>query len=620
MTNVINNEVKTKFTGDAGGFASAVSAAAGSIGNLLSSLNPLTALLGGLSFGYVTSQISALGSEFEQTQIKVAGMLTALGHAGDMASGLQLSSQILDRITIAAARLPGEAEAYIQVFQDSLPAVEASMRSLAPAADEVGKSLMDRMVTFSNDFTAVTSTFGIDAMQAGRDLSRLLQAGRGGAGMDNMTFMRMMPFLKQVEGQANLTAESFNKMTEPQRLALLRSGLEQLNPMIEAAGDTWDAQTGALASNARMLTRLASAPFFDMMKDSLGSINSALMDTEGHLTPLGQQIVDIGKAVSTYLVGAFTRVTDVVKGVFSQLTAISNFVQNSPAFASIMQIGETLGSTLDAAMSAGTQVIEGASGGAGGVMETLMGVINPLVAMFADLSTLLSPLIGYLGTMAGVAYDLAAGVLPALFSAMQMVMQPIIAFGGALVEIATRRFAELRPILQKFFEAIGRLVTALGTVLAPIIRVVSQVLTFLYDKLSGFIVPIFGALVEVLTFVIDKLGDFLSWLGEQISGGEVGRSARGRQGRDEPEETGLMFDATPPQANDPSTDPTARPTPAGRGGGNTVQDFRYSRFDIQQRFEEGFDPDRIAVAFATDLGRIGSQRLESGFQPLFALR
>ncbi len=58
MTNQINNEVKTRFTGDSSSLGSAVSSAAGSIGNLLSSINPLTALLGGLSVGYISSQIS----------------------------------------------------------------------------------------------------------------------------------------------------------------------------------------------------------------------------------------------------------------------------------------------------------------------------------------------------------------------------------------------------------------------------------------------------------------------------------------------------------------------------------------------------------------------------------
>ncbi len=49
-------------------------------------------------------------------------------------------------------------------------------------------------------------------------------------------------------------------------------------------------------------------------------------------------------------------------------------------------------------------------------------------------------------------------------------------------------------------------------------------------------------------------------------------------------------------------------------------DFRGSRFDIQQNFAEGFDPDRIAVAFSNDLSSLGERRLQSGLAPAFSAR
>jgi len=49
-------------------------------------------------------------------------------------------------------------------------------------------------------------------------------------------------------------------------------------------------------------------------------------------------------------------------------------------------------------------------------------------------------------------------------------------------------------------------------------------------------------------------------------------------------------------------------------------DFRGSRFDITQKFSEGFDPDRIALAFSSDLAALGERKLQSGFTPAFALR
>jgi hypothetical protein len=51
---------------------------------------------------------------------------------------------------------------------------------------------------------------------------------------------------------------------------------------------------------------------------------------------------------------------------------------------------------------------------------------------------------------------------------------------------------------------------------------------------------------------------------------------------------------------------------------SVYQDFRYSRFDINQAFAEGFDPDRIAVAFATDLARVGEMKTQSMNTPGFS--
>ncbi len=48
-----------------------------------------------------------------------------------------------------------------------------------------------------------------------------------------------------------------------------------------------------------------------------------------------------------------------------------------------------------------------------------------------------------------------------------------------------------------------------------------------------------------------------------------------------------------------------------------VYDFRYSKFDIRQEFAEGFDPDRIAVAFASDLARLGEMKAAAVYAPLF---
>lgn len=65
---------------------------------------------------------------------------------------------------------------------------------------------------------------------------------------------------------------------------------------------------------------------------------------------------------------------------------------------------------------------------------------------------------------------------------------------------------------------------------------------------------------------------------------------------------------------------TAKAAGAKPPEAQVYQDFRGSRFDIKQEFAEGFDPDRIAVAFANDVASIGERKLQSGFSPLFSVR
>jgi hypothetical protein len=50
------------------------------------------------------------------------------------------------------------------------------------------------------------------------------------------------------------------------------------------------------------------------------------------------------------------------------------------------------------------------------------------------------------------------------------------------------------------------------------------------------------------------------------------------------------------------------------------QDFRGSKFTINQNFAEGFDPGRIAVAITDDLAATADRRRQSGFAPLYSIR
>lgn len=58
---------------------------------------------------------------------------------------------------------------------------------------------------------------------------------------------------------------------------------------------------------------------------------------------------------------------------------------------------------------------------------------------------------------------------------------------------------------------------------------------------------------------------------------------------------------------------TKMPHTAPDDRARTYNDFRGSSFNIKQEFAEGFDPDRIAVAFASDLNRVGEMKIQGAY-------
>jgi hypothetical protein len=256
--------------------------------SILSMGNIITAAVA----GFAAKGIAEIGSTFEQNKIQIAGFLSALGLSSDFNAGLRDAQGIIQQITIDAAKLPGEAEDYIQVFK----ANAAYLKNGLPGAN------VNQIADFTNKLTAVAKTVAsnLDAAQIARESAQLL-AVQGRAGGHNVLWQRLIPFLMQVKGQANITAQSFNAMTQPKRVELLQAAFAKLQPMLDASASSFDAMWGAAVSAFKQITRLTTAPLFEGMKKALDRINGAFYDSNGQLTALGQKVVDAGKRIS-YLI------------------------------------------------------------------------------------------------------------------------------------------------------------------------------------------------------------------------------------------------------------------------------------------------------------------------------
>jgi hypothetical protein len=245
--------------------------------------------------------ISAIGSEFESNQIAIAGFLSALGLSSDFNAGLVEADKVMNKIITDAARLPGEADEYIQVYRDGLPVLKGAMPGGSPEA----------MAEFTDTIAAIGKTLKIDAPQIGRDL-KLMLSPLGRAGSHVRLFSEMLPFMRQVKGQANLTAQSFNAMTQKKRFELLQATFQGLQPMIDASAESMDAMGGAAKSAFVQLVRLGTKPLFEGMKKGLGQLVGLFFNVDGGLTAFGKDTVATLQMVSKIIVRVVTDIAEIV--------------------------------------------------------------------------------------------------------------------------------------------------------------------------------------------------------------------------------------------------------------------------------------------------------------------
>ena len=251
-----------------------------------SSVLSIGTALAAFATGFAVKEIAKIGSDFEQTKIQIAGFFTALGQSKDFNSALGDADDALQMIAAAAAKLPGEAEEYQQVFTDTFSFVKGA----------VGGSIQE-MTDFTNTLTAIGKAGRLDAGQIARETDELLAAGEGRAMTRNRLWMQMMPLLRQVDGQAKITTKSFNALTEQKRAELMKKAFSGLKPMLDASAASFDAMWGAMVSGAKKLVRLGTVGLFEKMKRAISQLNDVFFDADFNLTKFGQEVVDGGKKI-----------------------------------------------------------------------------------------------------------------------------------------------------------------------------------------------------------------------------------------------------------------------------------------------------------------------------------
>lgn len=523
----------------------------------------------------------------------------------------QFSRGIVRQMSKDAALLPGELNDYLQTFSVALPQL-AKVKGMT----------LQRATHLSNYLTAGAVAAGIDAPQASRDI---VQALTGRSSIVDRSWTEVFSNYARFKGKRINTPAEFNRLTQEQRVQVLEDIAGQLQPMMDATGDAYEAIMGTFTSLQHELYLEASEPLFNAWKRTMIEVNRQLSAFYPVIAGIGRYFAQLGAGAIDKVTDTIMRAEKFMLGILPELqnfgARISNFVTGE-LFPILMRI---YGPVRSAFGFVGTLLMGAARLVWSGASEYLW----PAFEFIVDKAFLLGETLWSAGATAYDAINTAFSVFGNVggqVANMFVVLEPTLAVWRLSLEVASMYLKDI------FLPQILFLITNIGTVfglfqssiqyvqlglttfieawngLAQSGSTLAQVFVFLAQTIREIPNAMFGGVGTAMGGIFDSLEgearaqegvvrkstnaipDWMLAIQKSIS--EIGKGGAdlNRQGRG---------------------DRTNRP--------HAVQDFRYSRFDITQRFAEGFDPDRVASAFASDLEAMASQRLSSGFAPAFAL-
>jgi hypothetical protein len=683
--------------------------------------------------------LAQIHSAFEDSINSIAGSLEAVG-AASAHSSVAIATEAYRTLDEIAARLPGETDQYLTMYQASVSEIVRGGRSAVEAATLVG------------NIGAVAISRNIDAQQAGMDFMRIIEGHAGVevrywrevASKSRVTLLNGHVLSRQqlenlttaqrhhtIE-RANTSLQQLQHMSVRERVNLLEQSAMRSQGMIDRAQHTWGAITGTFNSLIKAITRISTAPIFEEMKRSLDGLND-------YITSIRDKLTRYGRALSTFFVTIFGHVKDYL-GSFSGIIARHmnglwgwfERLLHHPVLNRMVAFGGQTANWVrqQAGTGAGARTMAaGALGGAaaalgvpalpvvgtalGGLMEfathtralnatldNLWRIAESVVTKFKLLFTLSEHVNVALG-------HFFAGLLPKLTGAMATVMQnvvgiiaktvqygvwladhlagPLAGLGSALGTVA-QMIASLSstagPLLAAFFVLKGIVAGAsvvMSTFSATVVGAsgalamsllgLAAILLMSSESARSYALQASTELGRTLDMFVDtlKTGAAMLWgalriayetITHPIDAGRQGTAAYNRITAIAQEtlsninhyadmfEHDLMADrsavarvqdvnAQMPQALQDlltalrdATAPVMEFTeeevygthPLGgdrnqRGG--SVTNFYNNRFDITQKFSEGFDPDRIAGAMVSDIEHLADQRVDSAFTTAF---
>lgn len=601
-------------------------------------------------YGYVGQSIADINKQINDSmpgasQAERSARFTQV-YRQQFQEGREMARGTIATMTQLAAVLPGEVDDYMQSFSMNLAHVS-----------KASGMTTQRAAALISTMTASSLAAGIDKDQAARDLMQFMTIGPQ---MRDRSWAEVWAnYARDPRTGARIDQNRIHGMNANQRVAVLEDMASQMQPMMDATGDSFEAIMGTFNSAIHEFKLAVTEPIFDQFKLNISAVNAQLGRFMGITGQIGHYLADrITPAFQAVTRGIdhFDRtIYQTVESIprrFREITPITGMISRNVGIlgnllgagrARLMGViqphmeahGMTGGGLATSAVIAMLSRYVGLFLGPWGALATailskmfLGGELNTsLVALWRGIGIVLIPLLK-LGSilyrtwdaLTSVAAALAQTLLPLVIEVASVLLGGAITLATALINVIFNMIAlPLMVIVPAFIVGI--------TVISNLLQLAAngwQMIIVLLGAGSSSTMDFIDGLkfaAENLRMFVRSLQSDLNWLlhnmgimsDEEYTAAEA--TLRGEA-------------ATVPQwyrdfeaAIRALTAGTARDGAAGRqppaNRPHTNNDFRYSRFDITQRFADGMDPDRVASAFAEDISSMAENRLQSGFQPAF---
>jgi hypothetical protein len=642
-------------------------------------LSPFTKILGviGLGGGAMAAMhsIARMGDAAHEAKQKFAGTLQAFGMSKDFNAGMARSADVISQIRKETTFLPGPTADYVAAVQQMLPTIKGAVGG---TLQSMTKLSTDSLAAFNA--MGVGAGEATSAMRRALMPDKGMLSARAAGGMQLIMMMKQLKGHADITfdkfndmsapERTKLLMQALEKMSPTVKAmrddfggaeAAVTKTIKSMTktataPIFEAQEKVMIRLRDALVDSNGELTPLAKriqdvgtviatkvAHGIERFADLMGYVTNhwdVILAKAKKFSALIGGIYVMSKATPVLgalgIVGKGGALTGKTGGLAAALPTIPGLLGKGinkilgaaaiPALGAMPTYGAAIG-----ASGAGTAAIgaggAAATGGAAGGAAAGAGAISSITAALGPLAVVAIAFVGAIGTVQDQ-WNTFTAVFASMGSMLSGTFDDLVAaavlFGEGFMNIAKPIMSFLGIALIPIFEGL----LGVFRILAPVLKILMGIFSYIATQIYDYLKPAFDEIYEGIRLWVkefdDAVNQIVKWL--NMLGAQIAAANNKVKAPQVVKQFNMIADAqkNASEAGNVGTWGTTpevfKPTPPGTGGGKMTQDFRYSRFTIEQKFAEGFDPDRIAVAFAKDVGRIGAQKLQSAFEPSFAVR